>query len=472
MDNHDLFRKAVKDAAEKFKHIPQDKVIRLISHFDTDGITASAVLSALLEMEGRKYHLSNVQHLTIEMLEELALQSYEFYFFSDLGSSHLGTIKKLFGNKTVFILDHHILSDKIEEDNIIQLNPLMFGIQGDFEISGAGICYLFAKAVNEKIKFFSHLPLLGAMADQQENNGFFGFNSEILTDAVNAGTIEVAQGLRIFGASTKPIHKVLESNFDFFMPGITGSESAALDFLKEIGINPKNGDNEWKRFYQLTEKDTKKLIDAVIEKKKESVPPDTILGNVYTVKSEPYDSLFRDAREFSTIVNSAGRLGFPGIGVGVCLGDEECRKKAVKILHDYQYSLITSLDWLERNRGNDRFFQREGYAIIDGREDIGPSIIGTICTILSKSERVRPETIVIGMSRKSDGRTKFSLRYSSDKNPFDLRDLSKNLLEGFIHSEFGGHKNAAGGIFNTEDEKKFLQHAEEILDKMETSSPN
>ena len=95
MDNHDLFREAVKDAAEKFKHIPHDKVIRLISHFDTDGITASAILSSLLEMEGRKYHLSNVQHLTVEMLEELALQSYEFYFFSDLGSSHLGDRKSV-----------------------------------------------------------------------------------------------------------------------------------------------------------------------------------------------------------------------------------------------------------------------------------------------------------------------------------------------------------------------------------------
>ena len=47
MDNYDLFKEAVKNAAEFFAQIPKDKVIRLVSHFDADGITALALNPAV-----------------------------------------------------------------------------------------------------------------------------------------------------------------------------------------------------------------------------------------------------------------------------------------------------------------------------------------------------------------------------------------------------------------------------------------
>ena len=73
-------------------------------------------------------------------------------------------------------------------------------------------------------------------------------NNEILETAVKHRKIKVEKGLRLFGVHTKPIHKVLEYSTDPYIPGISGNESGAIQFLHQIGIEPKNG-NKWKKIF-------------------------------------------------------------------------------------------------------------------------------------------------------------------------------------------------------------------------------
>jgi len=468
MDNYESFRLAAREAAEQFESIPHSKVIRLVSHFDADGITSAAILSRMLIYGNRKFHLTNVQSLTADFIKGMSEENYDAVIFSDLGSGQLDAIDEHLKAKKVFILDHHVPAKKSDllGKNIIQLNPLLHGLDGNAEVSGAGVSYTFAKAVDARMVDFANLAIVGAIADQQEDNGFMGMNAEILTDAVKMGKIGVMEGLRFFGTSTRPLHKVLEFNAEYFIPGVTGSETASIAFLKDIGINPRNSNNEWKKVNQLTETEMQKLIDGIIEKRRHEKDPSDIFGSIYIIKSEERGSQFRDAREFATVLNAAGRLGHTSEGVACCLGDLESRGRAVKLLFEYQYKLLSAFRWLDEKRGTADFIQREGYTILNARDAIPSTIIGTFSSILARTDNLRPKSIVITLSNKDSEFTKISLRFTSRDNPHDLREICRMLLNGFANSEFGGHKNAAGGLLRTEDADKFIKNAEDVLEKI------
>src|SRR3989338_1642219 len=234
MDSYEQFYQDVKNAAEAFKKIDKKEVIRIISHLDADGIGAASLIVKCLNNDVRKYSLSIVQQIKRELLEELSKESYRCIIFTDLGSGVLTDIEELFKGKKVFILDHHE-PEKIEvKENIFFVNPHKFGIEGGLEVSGAGMAYLFAKCLDPKMEDFAHIAVIGAMGDMQEHNGFHRINNEILQTAVSKGKIKVIRGLRLFGAQTKPLHKVLEYCTDPYIPGVSGSESGAIQFLQHI----------------------------------------------------------------------------------------------------------------------------------------------------------------------------------------------------------------------------------------------
>ena len=52
--------------------------------------------------------------------------------------------------KEVIVLDHH-KPKQYESESILHVNPHLVGVDGSNEISGAGVSYLFAKAVAAKV---------------------------------------------------------------------------------------------------------------------------------------------------------------------------------------------------------------------------------------------------------------------------------------------------------------------------------
>jgi len=249
MDSYELFKEDIKKTAEEFKKIDKNEIIRVISHLDADGISAASLVIKFLNNDNRKYSISILQQMKKETLELLAKEPYNTFIFTDIGSGVLTDMEILFKDKKVFILDHHE-PEKIEinNENIFFINPHKFGIDGGIEVSGAGVVYLFTSCLDKKMEEFAHVAIIGAIGDMQEKNGFEHLNNEILKTAIEKNKIKVIRGLRLFGAQTKPLHKVLEYCTDPFIPDVTGSESGAIQFLHQIGINPKHGKN-WKKNY-------------------------------------------------------------------------------------------------------------------------------------------------------------------------------------------------------------------------------
>jgi len=465
MDSYELFKEDIKRVAEEFRKIDKNETIRLISHIDADGISAASLMIKCLNNENMKYSISIVQQLKKDFLIELSKESYKYVIFTDLGSGVISEIRELLKDRIVFILDHHEPEFKeIKDENIFMVNPHKFDIDGGMEISGAGVVYLFARSLDENIKDFAHIAIIGAIGDLQEKNGFSKLNLEILDDAVKRGKIKIIKGLRIFGAQTKPLHKVLEYCSDPYIPGVSGSESGAIQFLSTLGIDPKIG-KDWKKIGNLTEEEMQKLVTGVIMKRMNEKNPEDVLGNVYLLKEEDHELPTKDVREFSTLLNACGRLGKASLGIGACLGDKNIKAKAIKSMDIYKKEIVNSMRWYEDNKDTNLITRDKGYLIINAQDMVKHTMIGTLASILSKSNDFKESTFILSLARSDEDFTKVSLRRSGRDNDQDLKLIIDKIVQGIEGCEAGGHANAAGALIPTDKEDDFINNANEVLRK-------
>lgn len=463
------FYELVNIAVEKFKSIDnyKNKVIRIVGNIDTDGITSTSILIASFLREKIKFISSTERQINSELLESISNESNDVVFFLDFGSSNISDIEKKLWNKKVFILDHHY-PEKFEcEANVVHLNPHIAGIDGSKDISASGVSYFFAVSLNEDNKDLAYLALIGAIGDAQENYGFTGLNNKILDNAVKGNKVVAANGLRIFGIQSKPVHKVLEYSTNPYMPGITGNEEGALKFLQEIGIKPKEG-NKLRKFSDLDPDEVKTLVAAIAIKKLRTTDwNENLYGPVYLLKEEQDNSPTKELREFSTLLNSCGRLGKSSLGIGVCLNDKNMKERAFNLLHDYRNEIIKAIEWFHSNRGK-KIIEKKNFVIANAEDNVRDTIIGTLMSLISRSGIYEKGTILIGMAHTLGNETKISARVSGDAN-WDTGLILKELT-GKTGGSSGGHKLASGGIMQQEKEEEFIKYAEEFLGNLVISA--
>lgn len=462
----EVFEAALKKAADDFKKIEKTKNIKLVSNLDADGITAASIMIKVLERENLAYSLCILHQLKDEDAKMLVEEDLDAYIFCDLGSGQLKSLNKHFKGKKVFILDHHEIQGKPEE-NIIHLNPHGFGFDDFSEVSAAGVCFFFARAVDKQNEDLAYLAIIGAIGDVQEKNGFKGLNRIILDVAVKTGKIRVEKGLKLFGLQTRSIIKLLEYSSDLPIPGVTGNESGAVQFLKRLGIEPIERKGKWRTFHDLSDNEKKRLIAGIVMKRQTgSVKnPEDIFTNVYILDDEK-PGHFRDAKEFSTLLNSCGRMNNASLGIGACLGDKEQRKKAVASLMDYKKEIVSSMKWYKENSSkekSDRIIKGSNYMIINAKDNVLSTMIGTIASMISKNNEIDENIFVLSMARNPDGTTKVSLRVSGNPEGVDLKSMVSALVER-VGGEAGGHQLAAGAIIDTAIEDKFIEEAKALFE--------
>lgn len=456
------FKEHIKRGAEEFKKIDKREVIRVISHLDADGISACAILIKALNNENRKYTISIVQQIDNNVLDNLSKENYNCFVFTDLGSGQIREIAKALNGKSIFIIDHHQPEAEDSIKGITHINPHLFGIDGSREISSSGLVYLFATSLNKKNEEMAHIAFLGVIGDIQDRE-LSELNREILNAAVKRGSMAVKKGLRVFGAQTKPIHKVLEYSTDPFIPGITGSETNAIQFLQQIGIEPR-GEKAWKRMIDLNEEEMKRLVAGIVMKRINESSPEDVLGDVYFLINEE-EGPTRDAKEFSTLLNACGRMNKASLGIGTCLGDKRARAMAIQNLNSYKREIIKALNWFYSNKDGRSIIQEDGFIIINAQDKILPTIIGTLASIISKSKDIVNGTFILAMAQIDLRKTKASLRIAGRNNKdADLRKIIKRITE-MVGGDAGGHIDAAGAIIQTEREEEFIDAAKKVLRK-------
>lgn len=428
---------SIEKLAKEFLKTIENKPVRIISHLDTDGVTSAAIIARTLADRDKKFSIKILKNLEKEILEkEIQKIPNEVLLFTDLASNALDYLANI--KEPVFILDHHEIDKTKLHDKIKIINPHLFQEE---ELCGAGLTYLFSKAINGADANLAKLAIIGMIGDRVEN--ISKINQQIINDAHD---LEIKKGLLIFSA-TRPLRRSLEYSTSTYIPGVTGSSSGVKQILREVNISPQ------KTLYELTEEEMSRLVTAVMIRRAKQETKDQIIGNIYIIN---FFNRKEDIREISTLINSCSRLGHHDVAISFCLGNEKAKNLAQEIYIKYKQQLVSALrtvEKMEKTKGN-------GFLIINAREQIKDTIIGTVTSMLSSSMNYEEGTVLIGMAYNQD-KVKVSARIVGRGR--NLKEILEKTVTQF-EAEVGGHQNAAGCLIKREDEDQFLEMLKQNLE--------
>ncbi len=416
--------------AKKFLEESKDKEIQVISHFDTDGITSATIMLQTLKKLDKKFSVKIVKNLEEQFI--YTLPKNKLTLFLDLASGSLSHITKS-GLKNIFIIDHHEITQEIpKEINII--NPELHDKQ---KISSSCLTYLFCKQINPKNKELAKLAILGMIGDILEKE-IDKLNNGILGD----GEIIRKRGLLIY-PSTRPLNRTLEFCSRPYIPQVTGNTKGVLELLRDVGLNPADG--KYKSIIELNPEEMEKLVTAIMLRNPKAKYKD-IIGDIFLIKL--FNKL-EDARELSAIINACSRLGESDTAIQFCMEIQKAKKRAELIHTKYKQLLISGLKFISKTEK----INGKGFVMINAKDQIKETIIGTIASILSLSSLYEEGTIIITMAYYDD-KIKVSARCVG-RNGRNVREPLSSVIE-IIGGEVGGHEFAAGANINRDKEQEFM----------------
>jgi len=423
--------KRIELIAKKFLEVTKDKEIQIISHFDTDGITSATILVKTLRKLDKIFHVKIVKSLDEKIIKNLSRERVNI--FLDLASGSMNHIADS-GLKDVFVIDHHEVIQKIPE-NVSIINP---ELDTKEKISASGLTYLFCREISPN-RDLSKLAILGMVGDCMEKS-IEKVNMQIIGDS----EVIKKRGLLLY-PSTRPINKVLEYSSNPYLPGITGNIKGVLELLRETEITQKDG--KYKSIMELDEKEMSKLVTAILLRKPKTKSEEEIIGDIFLIKL--FNKL-EDARELSAMINACSRFGNSGIAIQLCMEIPEAKKQAESIHAKYKQLLVSGLEYvsngIEKVEGN-------GYVILNAKNQIKDTIIGTIASIISNSFVYEEGTIIIAMAYDKE-KIKVSTR-SVGRNGKNVREVLNKVITK-IGGEVGGHEFAAGCIIEKDKEEEFI----------------
>ena len=441
--------------------IKKSQHVHVVTHIDADGITAGSIACQTLERLGKNYSIDFVKQLDPGFLEKLKNDNHELVWFTDLGSNIDFEENKF----SMVVTDHHICSEGTNYD--FHMNPHLFNIDGSVEISGAGVTYLVSRAVDIKNMDLSALAVVGACGDLQDRkfSKLVGFNREyILRDSEKTGFVKPRIDITFFGRETRPIHKLLQYANDPVLPGLSGRETACINFLEELGIRMKDGDN-WRRWIDLGKSERQRVISSILEllltKGFGYKTIDKIIGEVYCLQKELEGTEVHEAKEYATLLNSTARYGQYEVGLKVCLGDrDKYLEKARNLLLGHRANIVEGLQFA-KEEGIQR---REYVQFFHAGTGIRDTIIGIITNMLLNSEEINSDLPIIGFAEKENGEIKVSARGTQMlvEKGLNLSAAVKKAASS-LNGVGGGHNIAAGATIPKGKEEEFLDLVEDEI---------
>ena len=443
---HSLLNRANEACDMLKKHIKEGNVIRIISHNDADGISAAAVIANAIKEEGGQFHTTIVSRLRPEFVKELAKESYKLFVFSDMGSACLKYVNRL--KTDAIIADHHQPAEIEANDNVIQVNPHLFGIDGSTELSGAGSSYLTVRELGENgKKHLAYFALIGAFGDMQCQNGFSSVNKLILDDGFESKVLEIHKDLKIVSKNQEPLYKSLAYTLSPGLKGLTGDLEGSMAFLEKIGISYGI------KFTDLEGEERDILKDGLIK-----INPN-IFNNVYIIPKEIPQ--LRDLEEYAYILDSCGKNKRFGLGLGICLGErEEAIDVATSLQRKYREQLIKGMEWIKREGS----INLDCFQYLYSEDKDLKRIMGTIASVGISVGLLPSDKPILTLSRMRD-----DIKVSG-RTTREMVDNGVNLgkaLDDASHSfggQGGGHDIAAGAIIPYNQMDNFLNLFNDIIE--------
>lgn len=445
-DFEGLLRKYEDEAKELRRLIYQGRKILIVTHIDADGLTSGSIVFLALLRKGANVTVRAIPELDNNSILDLAKENYDFYIFVDLASTLTSELESKLGNRFM-VIDHHQMPDEYSDHGIV-INSWQFGYDGGKDACSATMAYFFAYSLDERNKDLSHLAVIGALADRQDNGegrSLTGLNRRALEDAQSIGYISITKDLLIHGRETRPIHEAIAMTYTPFIPGLSGNREASLSELVNSGVKLK-ADGRWRTLSELSNDEKMKVIEMIVKHLGQvSEPSEAIsylIGEVYTLEYEDPFTPLRDAREYATLLNACGRMGKAGVGIAICLGDRgNSLEEGIGILTEYRARLSKAISQLLAQQTR---IESKGEIVFVRAEDIvDEKLLGPVTSILASMQAFK-DKVIVAMTKSGESELKLSSRIGEAyKGSMNLGILMREAARA-VGGTGGGHIMAAG----------------------------
>ena len=458
---------SAKGAQQILRVVERDGFVHVFSHLDADGIAAAGILGKTLSRLDARYRVRVTQWIDDKIVGEVDIDKPDLVILSDFGSGYLDLLREKVTQCSILVLDHHQIVGTAGS-NLVQVNPHLHGIDGATDISGSGVAYFVAKAVNASNVDLAPIALVGALGDMQDKydqRKLGGLNKKIVEDAVTANLVKVEKDLTFFGRETRPIHRTLANTNTPFIPGISGEEDKSLAFLANLDIKTKEGE-KWRALRDLSDEEKKRLCSALADllvSKGLHFEVTNLIGDIYVLTKEEQWTPLRDAREFAVVLNSTGRMDRPSLGIAVCMGDRgNALEEANRVLEEYRKNINKYLNWVMEEP--ERMKELGNIYVVFGESFINEKIIGTVSSILTGSLPNPEKPIIAYANVESQNVAKFSARTTEAaiRKGVNLGDVMRLACEK-CGGNGGGHNIAAGGQVPLEQVTAFIENVNELV---------
>ncbi len=447
--------------------IKSGKNISVITHLDCDGITSGSIVTKSLIRSGAKCTVRTVNEFNKNLVDRMKNDSREFHIITDLGGGFANELDVRLDDNWI-VVDHHQIPDE-EFDNERVINAWKYDIDGGLEISAGGMAYLVSKALhneNTDLAWIAVVAALGDRQDQGEKKSFSGINLDIASIAKKNGQVEIDLDILLVGRETRPLPDALAFTSHPFIEGLTWNRDACLSLLNSSGIKLKDG-SRWRVPAELTEDEKRTLLQTISKftiSKNATEIMDELVGYTYTLSGEDRRSFLRDAREFSTMLNSCGRIRKAGVGIAICMGDRtKMLEEGENILLEYRTLLRMYMNALSSERW--RVVDNGKYVMVNGEGLVSENMTGAVSSLLGSSQK-NTGKIIIFRTIGEDGTIKFSSRKSTGcKSEVNLGLLMRSCATK-VSGVGGGHNAAAGARITKDKLDEFLDCLEENVTRV------
>jgi single-stranded-DNA-specific exonuclease len=231
-----------------------EKTVQIFHHNDADGLTSGAILTRAFERRGYEVRRFCLEKPYPAVLRKVFEQEGKLLIFADFAGRIAPLLSDLNrGRNLTLILDHHV-AEPSTDPMVHNLDPDLFGLKGDRDISASTTCHLFARTMDPVNRDLACVAAIGAVGD-----GFFvdgelvSENREVALEAVRQGRMEIRKH---------------EKGEEYFLTSLTVSIpvlelSDYLDLLGGVGYYQKGPDTAVKVCLEGVSPESDRMVEEL-----------------------------------------------------------------------------------------------------------------------------------------------------------------------------------------------------------------
>jgi hypothetical protein len=184
---------AMERAIHEVKQWPEETV-QIFHHNDADGLSSGAILTGAFERQGFEVRRFCLEKPYPEVLKRIYEQQGRILIFTDFAGRIAPMLSQLNqGRNLTLILDHHV-AEASTDSRVHNLDPELYGLKGDRDISASTTCYLFVCTLDSANRDLAHLATVGAVGDAFFVDGrLISHNREAALESVRQGLLDIEE---------------------------------------------------------------------------------------------------------------------------------------------------------------------------------------------------------------------------------------------------------------------------------------